>query len=342
MPDKATISHKIASIAACLLAISCSAEEDNKIERQAADGPAESELATPVSAGADAGWKLVWAEEFDGEAIDAASWNFVEDCWGGGNNERQCYTARASNAAIEDGKLVITARKEPFTGFALPEHLRASAADPNGQRTQSFTSARLTTKGKKSWRYGLFEVRARLPQGQGTWPAIWMLPEDDAYGSWAASGEIDILEAVNLGVDCESCEEGGENTILGTLHFGGQQPDNDMHSTEISYPAVIDSGFHTFGLIWSQDAFTWTVDGVPFASAEKGDWFSAGSQNPSAPFDRPFHLILNLAIGGGLSEKRALGGVDEIGFPKRLEVDWVRVWQCGADPVSDNGCDRVG
>ena len=145
-------------------------------------------------------WRLVWSDEFDGPQIDRAKWDFDVDCWGGGNDERQCYTDSRRNAFIRDGKLVISARKERASGPAFPLSQRSEPGKANARATRDYTSARLVTRGKAAWTYGKIEVRAKLPGGQGTWPAIWMLPEGNAYGTWAASGEIDILEAVNLGV----------------------------------------------------------------------------------------------------------------------------------------------
>lgn len=272
-------------------------------------------------------WTLVWSDEFDQAAIDPTRWSFDVDCWGGGNDERQCYTDSSRNARIEHGRLVITARREPVTGPALPPSLRAGAADPDARARREFSSARLTTRGKAAWRYGRIEVRARLPQGQGTWPAIWMLPEKDGYGSWAASGEIDILEAVNLGVPCAACPGGRENTILGTLHFGGQWPANRQAGAEYAFPDVLDGGFHTYEIEWRPDRFIWRVDGRAYAERLAADWSTTGSRRPGAPFDTPFHLILNLAIGGKLPESRGVGGVRVDGYPKRMEIDWVRVWQ---------------
>lgn len=295
----------------------------------------------PAVTAADDGWALVWSDEFDGNAIDRSRWDFDIDCWGGGNNERQCYTDSSRNAAVQDGALVITARKEETTGPAFPPYLAAQQRDPDVTATKLFSSARMVTRGKSAWKYGRIEVRAKLPQGQGTWPAIWMLPEDNVYGGWARSGEIDILEAVNLGVECPAergCEPDGENTILGTLHFGGGWPDNKFASTEIPYPAVLDDDYHTYGVEWGEGIFVWTVDGRPFATKRAGDWSTTASDDPNAPFDQRFHLILNLAIGGGLPEGRALGGVDESGFPKSMEIDWVRVWQCAADPATGRAC----
>lgn len=288
---------------------------------------------------AEDGWRLAWSDEFDGAAIDRGKWDFDVDCWGGGNNERQCYTDKQRNAAIVDGKLVITARREKATGPAFPLAQRGDPAKAKAEVSRGFTSARLVTRGKAAWTYGKIEVRAKLPQGQGTWPAIWMLPEDNHYGTWAASGEIDILEAVNLGVRCDTCAGGIENRILGTLHFGGQWPDNRHKGDETALPGPLD-GFHIFGIVWEKGKIVWTVDGKPYAMRIASEWSSSGSSDPAAPFDRPFHLILNLAVGGGLAEDRGLKGVDESGYPKKMEIDWVRVWQCDGDAGS--GCGNTG
>lgn len=288
----------------------------------------------PAAAQAGDGWTMVWSDEFDGERIDGAKWGFDRDCWGGGNEERQCYTRSGRNAALEDGKLIITARRERVSGPALPAHLRPGAGQSEAEVTRDFSSARLTTRGKAAWRYGRIEVRAALPQGQGTWPAIWMLPEKEGYGPWAASGEIDILEAVNLGVPCVKCPGGRENTILGTLHFGARWPDNRQAGSEFAFPPVLDGGFHTYAIEWYPDRITWQVDGQTYAERKAHEWSTTGSQAPGAPFDRPFHLILNLAIGGKLAEGRGLGGVDPAGYPKRMAIDWVRVWQKEAAAAS--------
>ena len=280
-------------------------------------------IAPPARAG---GWRLVWSDEFDRPTIDTSKWGFDVDCWGGGNNERQCYTASRSNAAIVGGKLVITALHQHATGPAFPESQRNDAVNRTARTTREYSSARLTTRGKASWRYGRIEIRALLPQGQGTWPAIWMLPEDNAYGPWAASGEIDILEAVNLGVRCKTCPTGWEDTILGTLHFGDKWPANLHRGTEVHAPEVL-KGFHTFAIEWQSDRVIWQIDGRTYAERSANEWSTSGSKSPGAPFDRKFHLIVNLAIGGGLAESRGTGGVATGGFPKRFAIDWIRVWQ---------------
>lgn len=286
---------------------------------------------------ASSDWRLVWSDEFDGPRIDRAKWGFDEDCWGGGNDEQQCYLGGNRNAGIVDGKLVITAKRERHVGAAWPIHMRGRVQDPNARTAKPFTSARLTTRGKASWRYGKIEVRAALPQGQGTWPAIWMLPERERYGAWAASGEIDILEAVNLGVPCATCPGGRENTILGTLHFGDSWPNNLHRGEEVPFPQILDGGFHTYAIEWFPDRIIWQVDGRTYAERRAAEWSTTGSAAPGAPFDQPFHLILNLAIGGKLAETRGLGGVDAEGFPKRMEIDWVRVWQSPVAALPTSG-----
>jgi beta-glucanase (GH16 family) len=279
--------------------------------------------AAPVMGSAD-GYRLVWSDEFNGSAIDRTKWDFDVDCAGGGNDERQCYTARPVNAAVRNGVLAITARRERFSGRATMASQSNSA--PTKLATKEFTSARLVTRGKASWRYGRIEVRARLPLGQGSWPAIWMLPEEWKYGPWPLSGEIDIMEAVNLGTPCAKCRGGRENHVLGTIHFGARPPGNKFLSTETELDARID-GFHTYRVDWTPEAIDWFVDGRHFARRIVGEWSTPASRERHAPFDRPFHLILNLAIGGHLPEERNLKGISRKGFPRTMEVDWVRVWQ---------------
>lgn len=281
---------------------------------------------------------MVWSDEFAGTAIDAGRWNLINDCWGGGNEERQCYTPRPENVSVENGLLVLTARSEQWTGPAWPANFGPSGSDPNEQRTKPYTSGKITTQGNFARTYGRFEIRARFPQGQGVWPAFWMMPERSEYGSWAASGEIDILEIINPGVVCDSCEAGGENSIYGTLHFGGNWPNNDQFSQGRSFPPLLDGEFHTYGVIWEEGRFSWTVDGEVYATADASDWYTTATTARNAPFDRDFHIILNLAIGGRWPEGNALGGVSDEGFPKRMEVDWVRVWECDASPATGRGC----
>jgi beta-glucanase (GH16 family) len=249
----------------------------------------------PTPFGAPAGdWKLVWADEFDapdGSAIDPTRWTFDTGGGGWGNGEWEYYTDTTDNAYIQDGALVIKATK-----------------DQNADH--SYTSARVVTRGRGDWLYGLFEIRARLPQGQGIWPAIWMLPADWEYGSWPLSGEIDIMELV-----------GHEPaTVYGTIHFG-----NPHESSVDQYD--LDSGtyaddFHIFSLEWEPDEIRWYVDGNQYQT--QAEWFTSSSKGGSlAPFDKRFYLILNIAIGGQWPGSPDATTV----FPQTMYVDYVRVYQ---------------
>lgn len=256
---------------------------------------------------ADAGnWQMVWNDEFDAQALDVTKWSSLDsydrdECFGGGNNEQQCYTSSPDNVSISDGKLVLTARQES----GLPQ-------------TRTYTSGRVQSKGKGDFTFGKIEARIKLPSGQGSWPAFWMLPTDRLYGGWPRSGEIDIVEAVNLGVNNES-------TVHGTIHYG------TAHTfigggTELSDI----NAFHTYGVEWYPDEIRWFIDGNQYSRKTSNQWFSSGApEDPNAPFDQNFHLILNLAIGGDWP-----GPSDDQNFPRRMEVDYVRVYQCGGDNPS--------
>lgn len=294
-------------------------------------------------------WRLVWSDEFDGNSIDPAKWSFEENCWGGGNNEQQCYTGRPVNAFVEDGVLEIRARREDFTGPV--ENQDSPNYDPNNTRTLPYTSARLRTLNKGDWKYGRFEIRARLPEGQGSWPAIWMLPTDWVYGGWAASGEIDIMEAVNLKTqsDADGAELGDqESRVHGTLHYGRAWPDNAYSGTaydlgDNNNPA---DGFHHYALEWQEGEIRWYVDGVHYATQTEDDWYSQYQESGewvtgegAAPFNQKFHMILNLAVGGNWAAGVNEGGVDESAFPQSMLVDFVRVYQCDVDAVTGAGCE---
>lgn len=290
-------------------------------------------LASTAAAQAPGRWHMVWFDEFDGIAVDRSKWTFAEDCWGGGNKERQCYVDRAANAGVADGILTITARSGETSGPAIPAD-QAKPDVPVPMTTKPFNSAKLFTRGKASWTYGRFQIRARLPHGQGTWPAIWMMPEHSRYGPWAASGEIDIMEVVNLGARCPECAGGIEDRLLGTLHFGGPPPANRLKGEEVRTPVILDGAFHVYELVWTPERMVWSIDGKRFAERVRSEWHSTGSAAPGAPFDQPFYLILNLAIGGGLPESRGLKTVDPNALPARFEVDYVRVWQCRPSAAS--------
>lgn len=291
-------------------------------------------------------WQLLWSDEFDGSEIDAKKWERVEDCWGGGNNEQQCYTGRDSNAFVKDGKLNIVAQKGSFTGADNPD------GNP-GTKTLPYTSAKLRSVNKGNWKYGRFEVRAKLPFGQGSWPAIWMLPTDWVYGGWAASGEIDIMEAVNL--KTPSTETGAakgelESRVFGTLHYGKPWPDNEhtgqaTHLPGNSNPA---DDFHTYAIEWEEGEIRWYVDNVHYATQKQDGWYSqhiedgvfvSGGKN--APFNQKFHMLLNLAVGGNWAANANNGGIDASVFPQTLAIDYVRVYRCSADRWKGKGCATV-
>lgn len=293
----------------------------------AAAAAASPAAATPPPAIGTAvdGWQLVWSDEFGGDRLDPAKWVLADDCWGGGNEERQCYTRDPANHRVTGGVLHIVARRGARTGPAYPASQRTTPERRAATATKPYTSARLATAGKAAWQYGRIAVRARLPQGQGTWPAIWMLPKDWAYGGWARSGEIDIMEAVNLGEPCPACASGREDRVLGTIHFGGEPPRNRYIGDET--PITDPAGWHVYELEWTAEGMTWRVDGTAYETRVPHEWHTLASGEPGAPFDKPFHLILNLAVGGHLPEGRNRKGVDDSGYPKSMDVDWVRVWQ---------------
>lgn len=303
-----------------------------------------------------AGWQLVWQDEFDGTVIDTSKWELEDNCWGGGNNEQQCYTARrdaqpGANAYVADGLLHIVARPEQWTGRASP------SGEGEATATLPYTSARLRTRHRQEWTFGRFEVRAKLPAGQGTWPAIWMLPTDSPHGRWAASGEIDIMEAVNLGApsDAPGATPGqAETRVHGTLHFGRPPPGN-MHAG--SWYTLPDGkspadDFHVYALEWEAGEIRWYVDGVHYATQRAEHWHSqhedgkGGWMNapPGAPFDAAskFHLLLNVAVGGDWAGKVNATGIDTSAFPQAMQVDHVRVFRCTAGKADGSGCATRG
>ena len=247
-------------------------------------------------------YSLVWADEFNSAGLpDASKWAYDtyrnKDGWW--NDEAQYYAdSRAENASVENGHLIIQARKdgERLTDFA----------DYGGQ---DYSSARLFTKGKASWQYGYFEMRAKMPCGRGLWPAIWTLPEQP--GKWPDSGEIDIMEYVGF----------QPNTFHATIHTRDY---NHVKGTEVGEKIEIKTAckaFHTHSLLWTPDAITVAIDGKPYFRY-KND----GKGEGSWPFDTPHHIIMNIAVGGSWGGRE---GIDEEAFPARMEVDYVRVWQAG-------------
>jgi len=278
--------------------------------------------ASPGVAAQEQPWRLVWAEEFDGDRLDESRWTHAADCGGGGNNERQCYVVSQDTVSVRDGLLRLTAIKRKTRGLANPW------AGPTGpMKTGDYASGKIVSQGKASWLYGRIEARARVPGGQGVWPAIWMMPEANTYGGWPRSGEIDILETINLGAPCDTCEGGRENRTFGTIHFGkGPGADHrQLGGQTVSAPTA--DGFHVYAVEWSAGKIDWFVDGVRYFTATAEDWKPVDGEAAPAPFDQPFHLILNLAFGGAWPEGANAKGVDEAALPATMEVDWVRVSQ---------------
>ncbi|GAB5349068.1 glycoside hydrolase family 16 protein [Alteriqipengyuania sp. 357] len=256
---------------------------------------APSTVAAQADALAEAGdgYELVWADEFEKDGLpdpDKWVWDTHANRTGWYNEELQYYAdRRAENARVEDGKLIITARKE-----ALRDE-----ADWGGQE---YSSARLITRGKAEWTYGMFEVRAKLPCGEGSWPAIWMLGTTQG---WPDGGEIDIMEHVGK----------TPADVFGTIHnrsTAGTSGDGGSIKVEDACAA-----FHDYQMVWTPDLITIAVDGTPFHR-----YRNAGTGNAQWPFDKPQYMLLNLAVGGAMG-----GAVDDWIFPIRFEVEHVRVYQ---------------
>ncbi|AXY74361.1 T9SS C-terminal target domain-containing protein [Paraflavitalea soli] len=233
-------------------------------------------------------WQLVWQDEFtNGIGPD---WVFETGTGSGGwgNNELQYY--RSQNATVQNGQLVITARNESFGGM-------------------NYTSARLKTQGRKSWRYGRVEARIAMPAFQGVWPAFWMLGDNIDTAGWPACGEIDVMEHVNA-----------ENRTYGTIHW---QDNNGQYASYGGNTAVGVTGFHIYAIEWTASSIKWFVDGVQFHEAN-----ILNSVNGTNEFHNNFFLILNMAIGGNWPGFTVNNGA----LPANMYIDYVRVYQQGSTP----------
>ncbi len=238
------------------------------------------------------GGKLIWSDEFNGTVIDTNHWEFETGNHNGwGNQELEYYTGRSENAYISNGLLHIVARKESTNGF-------------------SYTSARMKTKRFFSKKYGRFEFRARVPAGQGFWPAFWLMPERSPYGGWPSCGEIDIME-----------NKGSYPAVVqGTIHYadatGGHLQSTGLYTFPQNDGAT---NFHTYDLDWTTNSIQWLVDGKLYET--QTNWSTSNAHYP-APFDQPFYIIMNLAVGG------VYGGIPDTNtvFPGEIQVDYVRVY----------------
>jgi len=244
-------------------------------------------------------YQLIWSDEFDGTELSTAKWGYQIGTGeseglphGWGNNELQYY--RSENVRVEDGIMHFDIKNESYGG-------------------SDYTSARVRTKGKLDFTYGKIEARIQFPYGQGFWSAFWMLPTNSEYGVWAASGEIDICEVVN---------EADE--IHGTLHYGGTWPANQQNgkTRNIANGSYADT-FHVYGIEWEEKEMRWYCDGEQYGKLT--NWYSSGGAFPK-PFDKDFHILLNVAVGGNWPGNPNSSTV----FPQVMKVDWVRVYQKGA------------
>jgi beta-glucanase (GH16 family) len=235
--------------------------------------------------------KLVWSDEFSVNGLpDSAKWNYDVGGHGWGNNELQYYTSKNTrNARVEKGFLIIEAHKEQIGD-------------------NKYSSARLVTKGKGDWTYGRIEVRAKLPKGVGTWPAIWMLASTPKI-TWPDDGEIDIMEHVgyNQGTIHASAHTKKYFHSIGTQKTG-----------TVSVPDCSET-FHIYMLEWDKETIKMFVDQKPYFTFK-----NEHTGNEAWPFDKPFHLLLNIAVGGSWGGQK---GVDEKVYPQQMIVDYVRVYQ---------------
>jgi beta-glucanase (GH16 family) len=242
--------------------------------------------------------RLVWSDDFDGNQLDYSKWECEVNAFGGGNGEQQLYTDDRRNVRVQNSMLILEAHE----GGAV------------SGTTRPYSSGRVRTKHRGDWTYGRIEVRARIPGGRGLWPAIWLLPTDDHYGTWAASGEIDIME--NKGHQ--------PRTVTGALHFGGEWPGNRFVNHTVRralWRPKFSEELFTYAIDWEPDRIQWLIDGQIVHERRPKSWRASPGSN--APYDQRFHLLLNLAVGGHFP-----GPPDtSTRFPARMEIDWVKVWQ---------------
>jgi beta-glucanase (GH16 family) len=236
-------------------------------------------------------YQLVWSDEFNTGAIpDTTKWGYDVGGNGWGNNELEYYTdARSQNARIENGNLVIEAIKESYGGM-------------------NYTSARLLSKNKAEWAYGKFEIRAKLPTGVGTWPAIWLLSGTDPL-VWPDDGELDIMEEVGF----------NPNVIYGTAHNKMYNGANGLQKSGNILINNAQDSFHVYTLEWTTNQIIWSVDSIPYFT-----YTDPGYGVAAWPYTNNFFMILNLAIGGNWGGQQ---GVDDSIFPQEMLVDYVRVYQ---------------
>lgn len=236
-------------------------------------------------------YELVWADEFDGNAVDLNNWSFV--LWDAGrvNNEWQKYVEDTANYNVKDGKLYIKATK-------------------TGENEKGgYTSTRLMSKDKKEFKYGRIEFRAKMPHGRGTWPALWMLGSNHDEVHWPKCGEIDVMEYVGYAPD----------TTHNNVHTQYQHGVTDFHGTIPLTTA--EEEFHNYGITWTKDSIKFYLDSPDNVT---NTYAPEVKTEDNWPFDQPFYLIMNFAVGGAWGGKK---GVDGSVYPQAMVVDYVRVYQ---------------
>ncbi len=265
----------------------------------------------PLLAGSPPGkdWKLVWSDEFSEPGLpNPAKWDYETGFVR--NDEKQFYTrARKENARVEDGNLIIEARKERWKNPAFDPSAKAGKRGRRGPEFADYTSASLTTRGKAGWTRGRIEVRAKLPSGRGTWPAIWTLGKDIPEVGWPACGEIDIMEFVGF-------DPGVIHANVHTRKYNHVQKTGKGDKTAL--PDASET-FHVYAVEWDADRLEFFVDDKEYFT------FRNEGTGPDAwPFVKDQYLILNLAIGGAWGGQK---GIDDAIFPARYSIDYVRVYQ---------------
>jgi len=260
------------------------------------------------------GWKLVWCDEFDYEGLpDPAKWDYETGFVR--NAELQYYTReRKENARVQGGVLVIEARKERFPN---PGYDPSKPRSGTNCEFAEYTAASLITRGKASWTYGRFEVRAKLPKGRGTWPAIWMLGTNISEVGWPKCGEIDIMEYVGFDPD-------GVHTTVHTQAYNHTRGTGRGKRTTVERPY---EDFHVYAMEWTKNSITFFVDEKRvFSVADDGGGVDAW------PFTAPQYLLLNFAVGGSWG---AAKGVDESIWPQQFLIDYVRVYERVSTPLRE-------
>lgn len=302
-----------------ILSVGCTKEEISNENAQETDNEMTQEETTVVQKklGKSQGfeydeerltYELVWSDEFEeAGAPNPDWWKYDVGGHGWGNDESQFYTA-GDNVKIEDGLLVIEARQEEKEG-------------------KSYTSTRLVSHGQGSFLYGRVEVRAKIPAGLGTWPAIWMLPTDWAYGNWPSSGEIDIME--HVGYDY--------GKIHGSIHTESYNHKiKTQKSGQVNLEAP-DQNFHVYAIEWLPDKIKFFIDGEAYFVFEPSKSMTMPTYK-EWPFDKRHHLLLNIAVGGHWG---GLKGIDDTIWPVQMEVDYIRLYQSPEIKAAVEERDRI-